>query len=173
MVWSAGQREFVPLLLGLYRLLPSAKPQRLGSIEWVMIEELEMGLHPKAIAAMFFIVLELMWRGYKVCLSTHSPHVLDWVWALRHLREHHADPKKILSLFEVKPSPSTIKLAQAALTKIARVYYFDPHSRTTSDISPLDPTASDIAEAGWAALQNLAVSSPTVFADAVAGDRLT
>src|SRR5258708_393266 len=99
MVWSAGQREFVPLLLGLYRLLPSAKPQRVGSINWVMIEELEMGLHPKAIAAMFFIVLELMWRGYKVCLSTHSPHVLDWVWALRHLREHHADPKKILSLF--------------------------------------------------------------------------
>jgi AAA domain, putative AbiEii toxin, Type IV TA system len=86
MVWSAGQREFVPLLLGLYWLLPSTKQERRGSIEWVMIEELEMGLHPRAIASMFIIVLELLWRGYKVCLSTHSPQVLDLVWALRNLR---------------------------------------------------------------------------------------
>ena len=33
LVWSAGQREFVPLLLGLYHLLPSAKvPRRTNSI---------------------------------------------------------------------------------------------------------------------------------------------
>ena len=78
MVWSAGQREFVPLLLGLYRLLPSITPTRLGSVKWVMIEELEMGLHPKAIAAVFFIVLDLLWHGYKVCLSTHSPRFSIW-----------------------------------------------------------------------------------------------
>lgn len=47
MVWSAGQREFVPLLLGLYWLLPPTKVRRRGSIQWVVIEELEMGLHPR------------------------------------------------------------------------------------------------------------------------------
>jgi hypothetical protein len=121
MVWSAGQREFVPLLLGLYWLLPATTPLKPRTTEWVMIEELEMGLHPKAIAALFFIVLELMWRGYRVCLSTHSPQVLDLVWALGKLREHDASPQKVLSLLDVKHTPSTMKLARAALTKIARV----------------------------------------------------
>ena len=171
MVWSAGQREFVPLLLGLYWLLPSTKPLRRGSVKWVMIEELEMGLHPKAIAAMFFIVLELLWRGYKVCLSTHSPQILDLVWAFRNLRDHKADPRKILSLFEVKHTGSTMKLAQAALTKITRVYYFDPQSRVARDISLLDPGANEIVEAGWGGLTELSGRLADIVAEAVAADR--
>src|ERR1035438_9130441 len=137
-----------------------------------MIEELEMGLHPKAIAAVFFIVLELLSRGYKVCLSTHSPQVLDLVWAFRNLREHGADPQKLLSLFGANPTPSTLKLAQAALTKIAKVYYFDPQSRTTRDISTLDPAASELAEAGWGGLTELSGTLADMVADAVASDRI-
>jgi AAA domain, putative AbiEii toxin, Type IV TA system len=167
MVWSAGQREFVPLLLGLYSLLPSTRPKRSGSVEWVMIEELEMGLHPQAIKAMFFIVLELLWRGYRVCLSTHSPQILDLVWAFRNLREHHANPRNILSFMDVKCTPSTIKLVQAALSKITKVYYFDPQSRTTRDISVLDP------EAGWGGLTELSGRLADLVADTVASDRIT
>ena len=45
MVWSAGQREFVPLLLGLYWLLPSSTARRRGksnglyskSLKWASI----------------------------------------------------------------------------------------------------------------------------------------
>jgi hypothetical protein len=173
MVWSAGQREFVPLLLGLYWLLPSTKQERRGSIEWVMIEELEMGLHPRAIASMFIIVLELLWRGYKVCLSTHSPQVLDLVWAFRNLRAHNADPRKILDVLELKHTPSTIKLAQAALTSSARVYYFDPQSRRTRDISLLDPASSEIAEAGWGGLTELSGRIADIVADAAAAVRVT
>jgi hypothetical protein len=172
MVWSAGQREFVPLLLGLYSLLPSTRPKRLGSVEWVMIEELEMGLHPQAITAMFFIVLELMWRGYRVCLSTHSPQVLDLVWAFRNMRDHNADPRKILSFMDVKCTPSTMKLIQSALRKISKVYYFDPQSRTTRDISVLDPSAKEIAEAGWGGLTELSGRLADLVADTVAGDRI-
>lgn len=43
MAWSAGQREFVPLLLGLFWLLPPASVKRRADIRWVVIEELEMG----------------------------------------------------------------------------------------------------------------------------------
>jgi hypothetical protein len=172
MVWSAGQREFVPLLLGLYWLLPPANHKRLGEIEWVMIEELEMGLHPKAIAAMFFIVLELMWRGYRVCLSTHSPQVLELVWAFRNLREHRADPRIVLSMFGVKCTPSTLKLAEAALRKTAKVYYFDPSSQTTRDISHLDPASSEIAEWGWGGLTELSGKLADMVADAAAADRV-
>jgi hypothetical protein len=35
MVWSAGQREFVPLLLGLYWLMPRTKVSRRESFRWV------------------------------------------------------------------------------------------------------------------------------------------
>ena len=168
MVWSAGQREFVPLLLGLYRLLPSITPTRLGSVKWVMIEELEMGLHPKAIAAVFFIVLDLLWHGYKVCLSTHSPQILDLVWAFRNLRNLKAAPKRILAFFEVQRTGPAMKLAQAALTKTTRVYYFDPRTRTTQDISHLDPAASDALEAGWGGLTELSGRLADMVAEAEA-----
>jgi predicted ATPase len=88
MAWSAGQREFVPLLLGMYWLMPPAKVSRRDRLEWVVIEELEMGLHPAAISAVLLLLLELLVRGYRVCVSTHSPHVLDVVWALKAIREH-------------------------------------------------------------------------------------
>jgi hypothetical protein len=168
MVWSAGQREFVPLLLGMYWLLPASKQKRRGSIEWVMIEELEMGLHPRAIASMFIIVLELLCRGYRVCLSTHSPQVVGLVWALRNLRAHNADPRTILDVLEIKHTPSTISLARTALTKRSSVYYFDPKSQTARDISDLDPGSSEIAEAGWGGLTELSGRLANIVADAVA-----
>ena len=54
-----------------------------------------------------------------------------------------------------------------------RVYYFDPQSRITRDISELDPAASEIAEAGWGGLTELSGKLADVVADAVAGDRGT
>jgi hypothetical protein len=92
---------------------------------------------------------------------------------MRNLRHHHADPRKILSMFDVKYSPSTIKLAQVALGKIAKVYYFDPQSRTTRNISLLDPAASEIAEAGWGGLTELSGRLADMVAEAAAGDRPT
>ncbi|MFH1532061.1 MAG: hypothetical protein ABIK09_15155 [Pseudomonadota bacterium] len=42
MTWTAGQREFTPLLLGLYHLLPPRKILKQPHIDWVVIEEPEM-----------------------------------------------------------------------------------------------------------------------------------
>jgi len=168
MLWSAGQREFVPLLLGLYWLLPPTKAPRRGSVQWVIIEELEAGLHPKAIEVMLFIVLDLLWRGYRVSLSSHSAHVLDLVWALRNLRECGVDPGKILGIFDVKSTPSTVKLAETALSKEARVYYFDPDAGTTHDISKLDPAAKEAMEAGWGGLTEFSGRVAEIVAEAVA-----
>lgn len=152
MVWSAGQREFVPLLLGLYWLLPPTKVARRAKIEWVVIEELEMGLHPQAISAVLLLVLELLSRDYRVCLSTHSPHVLDVVWAMKTLRQERANPTKLLQIFDVEATPSMKKLATSVLAKEARVYYFDRSTGRTRDISNLDPGAADTAESGWGGL---------------------
>jgi predicted ATPase len=169
MVWSAGQREFVPLLLGLYWLLPPTQSRRRGKIEWVIIEELEMGLHPRAIRAMLFIVLDLLWRGYRVCLSTHSPQVLDLVWALRALNKHGASPPHVFDLFELKPRVNTQPLAEKALSMDARVYAFDLEGGTTHDISELDPEAKNSHEAGWGGLTGWSGHITDVVTKVVAG----
>ncbi|MEW6742384.1 MAG: hypothetical protein AB1486_06465 [Planctomycetota bacterium] len=119
--WSAGQREFVPLLMGLYWLLPAAKVSRRGDLQWVIIEELEMGLHPCAISVVLLLVMELLWRGYRACLSTHSPHVLDVVWALRTIREQGAEPKRLLDVFVVRKSEPMKELVVRFTVKRAYV----------------------------------------------------
>lgn len=168
MVWSAGQREFVPLLLGLYYLLTPAGASRRSGVDWVVIEELEMGLHPKAISVVMLMIFELVARGYRVCVSTHSPQVLDAVWALKHLRENHADPKSLLKVFDVPASPSMIDLATNILKKTAKTYYFDREGGTTRDISDLDAAAEEAGQNGWGGLSEFSGRANEEVARAVA-----
>lgn len=152
MVWSAGQREFVPLLLGFYWLMPPTKVSTRDDIQWVVLEELEMGLHPRAIAVVLLLVLELVARGYRVCLSTHSPQVLDAVWALRHLKANGADAHTILDIFEAENTQSMRKLADTVMEKTLKVFYFDRETGKTRDISELDPSAEEEGQSGWGGL---------------------
>jgi hypothetical protein len=168
MVWSAGQREFVPLMLGLYWLMPPSKVKRRGDIEWVILEELEMGLHPRAISVLLLLVFELLSRGYRVCLSTHSPQVLEAVWALRYLKEYRASPKSLLEIFDAPDTQAMRKVAEAALTKNVKVHYFDRHSGRTQDISELDPDSEVAGDAGWGGLSEFSGRVNSVVARAVA-----
>jgi AAA15 family ATPase/GTPase len=171
MVWSAGQREFVPLLLGFYWLIPPTKVSRRGAIKWVVIEELEMGLHPRAISVVLLLALELIARDYRVCLSTHSPQVLDAVWALRHLKKLRAGPEALLEVFGVPHSNSMLALAKSIMSKTVRVYYFDRASQETSDISGLDPSAEDSGESGWGGLAEFSGRANDAVARAVANSK--
>jgi predicted ATPase len=151
LVWSAGQREFVPLLLGLYWLMPpSAKPKR-NKLDWVVIEEMETGLHPDAISTVIVLVLDLMSRGYKVCLSTHSPHVLDVIWALQFMKKKGGTTKDVLDIFGLPSDVGTRDIADAGLKKELSVYYFGREGEVR-DISNLDPGADSQIEAGWGGL---------------------
>lgn len=167
MVWSAGQREFVPLLLGLYWLMPPGKTAKRGDIEWVIIEELEMGLHPRAISAVLLIILELMTRGYQVCLSTHSPQVLELVWALEVLRRQERPPEDLLDLFGARHTPPLRDMAREALSKRSKVYYFDP-SGPVRDITDLDPGSKQAQEASWGGLLEFSTRANDAVAKAVA-----
>jgi hypothetical protein len=167
LVWSAGQREFTPMLLGLYWLLPPSKVARRDKLEWVVIEELEMGLHPNAITVTMLLVIELLWRGYRVCLSTHSPHVLDVVWALRVLQAHGGNERDVLDLFALKTDGSTRSLAKTALEKQLRVHYFQ-RDGVVKDISTLDPGAEDGATAGWGGLSEFSGHVGDIVARVVA-----
>jgi len=149
--WSAGQREFAPLLLGMYWLLPPGKVSRRDKIDWVVVEEPEMGLHPVAIASFLALVLELLHRDYRVCLSTHSPAVLDLVWALRSLQEHGGREEDVLELLELPRTDPTREVARTALQLDLRTYAFDAEGVAT-DASSLDPSAEDERVAGWGGL---------------------
>jgi len=168
MVWSAGQREFVPLLLGFYWLMPPTKVSTRDDIKWVVLEELEMGLHPRAIAVVLLLVLELVARGYRVCLSTHSPQVLEAVWALKHLKANHASADALLEIFEAANTQPMRKLADTVMEKVLNVFYFDRDSGKTSDISELDPTAEEDGLSGWGGLSEFSGRANRAVARAAA-----
>ncbi len=151
MLWSTGQREFTPLLLGLYYLLPSAAISTRGKIETIIIEEPEMGLHPRAIRSIMLAVMELLNRGYKVIVSTHSYHVLELQWAIQRIQE--GEPRgrirAFMELFDL--SGQSKELAEECLTKSFKTYYFKPGNRgvDTIDISSLDLSADEDEVSSW------------------------
>lgn len=151
LAWSAGQREFTPLLLGLYWLCPSGGISKRGEVDWVVIEEPEMGLHPKAIATTLLLVLELMRRGYKTVLSTHSTVVLDMIWALKEFQHLNGTESDVRRIFSLPSNFYTKELGANALEKDYRVYYFD-RGKVARDISELDPASTEKAEAEWGGL---------------------
>ena len=171
LVWSAGQREFVPLLLGFYWLMPPSKSSRRDPLKWVVIEEPEMGLHPDAISVVILMVLELLRRGYRVCLSTHSPHVLDVVWALRVLRENDGTEQDVRALFRLASSEPNKKLARSALTKVSKVYFFN-RGGSVKDISTLDPGSEDDEVSGWGGLTGFSGEVGEVVARVVSRSQL-
>ncbi|MBN1447059.1 MAG: ATP-binding protein [Bacteroidetes bacterium] len=151
LVWSAGQREFVPLLLGFYWLMTPGAVSRRDMLKYVLIEEPEMGLHPNAISVVMLLVLELLNRGYKVCLSTHSPHVLDIVWGIQTIRKFGGGADDVLNIFGASRNPGMRQVANTALKSRMAVAYFTREGRTI-DITNLDPSAETAAEAGWGGL---------------------
>lgn len=167
LTWSAGQREFVPLLLGLYRLMPAGSRPRRGRLEWAVIEEPEMGLHPRAIAATMAFVLELLRRGYRVALSTHSTQVLDVVWGLRRLQNANAHWEDVLRMLGLEHERDLRRAAERALETTVATYYLE-RGAPTRDISDLDPLAEDAAEAGWGGLTAFSERVATVVAEVMA-----
>lgn len=166
MTWTAGQREFTPLLLGLYHLLPPRKLLKQPDVDYVVIEEPEMGLHPQAITVVLLLVLDLLWRGYRVVLSTHSPHVLTAIWMLKRLQEHDARWQLLCDAFGVPRSQQLQKVAKAALEKDYRVHLlaFESDGRVkATDISALDPASDDERMSGWGGLTEFS----SRFGDAV------
>jgi len=157
MTWTAGQREFTPLLLGLYHLLPPNKKKKDDNIDWVVVEEPEMGLHPQAVTVFMLLALDLLWRGYRVVLSTHSPIVVTAIWALQRLATNQASYQLVCDAFSV-PSEYRTSLrpvVEAALTKAFATYvlaYAHGGQVTATDISSLDPGNDNDAVSGWGGL---------------------
>ncbi|NPA41275.1 MAG: ATP-binding protein [Aquificae bacterium] len=141
MVWSAGQREFIPLLLGLYKLMPAGKKSKEDSIDMVIIEEPEMGLHPVALQGVLVFILELLKRGYRVIMSTHSTLPLDFIWMINQLVNSRQEGlyEKLKSTFNFKNINDVKTLWDAIINKKFKVYFFKPEDEGVyiKDISKL------------------------------------
>ena len=170
MTWSTGQREFTPLLLGLYWLMPSGKARKKDNINWVVIEEPEMGLHSKAISALLTVFLELMRRGYKVIISTHSAQILELVWAIRLIAQSKNAPARLRQLLDLKPNVFSKNLTETVLNgKIFKTYYFSRQDKIVNvkDISTLDAEDPDKSVSDWGGLTLFSTKSADVVTEAV------
>jgi len=169
MVWSAGQREFMPLLLGLYALMPSSGAAKKPTLDWVVIEEPEMGLHPQAISTLLILFLELMNRGYKVIVSTHSPQILEMVWAICTLQKVNSASENILKIFNLHKTGYLQKMADSVIMKTFKTYYFDRQQDQVNvrDISSLDPFDLESAVSDWGGLTEFSTRVSTIVSQAV------
>lgn len=171
MVWSTGQREFFPLWLSIYWLLEKQNNQRWP---WILIEEPEMGLHPKAMVAVMLVVFKLLKEGKRVIISTHSPQILDVVWAIREMQKIQAAPSHLANIFEVSKFKAAdrrriLDLCQTMLAKTVRTYYFSKEEKGVCirDISTLDSGDPQIDIAGWGGLTEFSSHVGHAVADAV------
>jgi len=173
MTWSAGQKEFMPLLLSLYHLIPPSKISRKGTIEWVVIEEPEMGLHPRAIQSVLLLCLELMHRGYKVVISTHSPVLIELAWAVGYIQRLKGKANDLFNLFSLPKSNNLKQIFQTAIEqKTFKTYYFqrDDDGVRIKDISTLDAGNHDDATANWGGLSEFASRAAEVVAKLAANE---
>ena len=159
MTWSAGQKEFMPLLMAFYCL--SGPPQPVvnrSQYKYIILEEPEMGLHPLAIQAIILQMIEFIHNGHKVIVSTHSPMLLEFVWAYNCLKKIPEDKRvdALCELFDIKRSKKLkLNFLNCIYDKDIKTYYF---SRNTAgkveakDISSLDVFSEDVAINEWGGL---------------------
>jgi energy-coupling factor transporter ATP-binding protein EcfA2 len=168
MAWSAGQKEFMPLLLSFYYLCPASKASRKENIKYVIIEEPEMGLHPQAIISVILQILDLLSRDYKVIVSTHSPVLLEFAWAFNIFKEAGSGTQALFDLFDLKKSAPLNRVFEGQLkTKTINTYSFNRTNNTVNveDISSLDAGSDDNSIAEWGGLSSFSSKATDIISN--------
>lgn len=161
MTWSAGQKEFMPLLLAMYCLSgPPSSVINKDDYKWVIIEEPEMGLHPRAIQTVILELLELIQSGYKVIVSTHSPTLLEFAWVFESLKDLPQDKLKsaLCELFEIDKGCTVANIFDGLHNKKMKTYYFSTKKGlkgvVSTDISSLDVENDNLDISEWGGLSS-------------------
>lgn len=169
MAWSAGQREFMPLLLAIYCLSgPPTQVINKSDYQWVIIEEPEMGLHPRAIQSVLLEIIELVQSEYRVIVSTHSSTFLEFVWVFKNLQSLTDESFKaaMCEIFDIRIHTTAANLFDNLKEKTIKTFYsakqFSEHGVTFSDISSLDAFSEDTDIAEWGGLSSFAGKSSDI-----------
>ncbi len=173
MTWSAGQKEFLPLLLAFYCLSgPKLNVVNPEQFEYVIIEEPEMGLHPQAILTIILQVAVFIQSGFKVVVSTHSPVFLEFVWAYNCLKNiPESDRTKALTeLFGLQVDGCAIDILKGLYDKDIFTYFFSRKNGMVEadDISSLDVMDDDAEVAEWGGLTNFSARVNQIVANYMA-----
>ena len=158
MTWSAGQKEFMPLLIAFYCLSgPASQVFKKENYKYVVIEEPEMGLHPQAIKAVLLEILELIHNGLKVIVSTHSTTLLDFAWAFNIVKDSSTANKEnaLYEMFDLCKTATTSQIFDGLLDKKLSTYYFSRSKNgkvLSTDISTLDAGNENRAISEWGGL---------------------
>ena len=140
MAWSSGQREFTPLLLALERF------KNYGKDKPIIIEEPEMGLHPKAVLEFLLKITTEFLPNRKIIISTHSSVPLEFAWVLNNLPKDKDGYLKELFGDQL----------DGVSDKSIKVYAFEHNDGKTvaRDISQLNTLSDNAFEAEWGGLTN-------------------
>lgn len=185
LAWSAGQKEFAPLLLAFYCLTGPAIPIiRSEDYQIVVIEEPEMGLHASAIRSILLQILDLVTQGKQVIVSTHSTIFLEFAWAFQRVKSSPQAVELLLELFGIKENIAAKNRTEAKKMKRKNVgvkkmfeqllekcisthlfYRKDPKGKVVSqDISQLDAFSDLSEEVDWGGLSSFAERANEVVA---------
>lgn len=157
MTWSAGQKEFLPLLLAFYCLSgPVQNVVNPKQYEYIIIEEPEMGLHPKAILTIILQIIEFIHSGYKVIVSTHSPVLLEFVWAYNCIKSIPSNNQinALSDLFSLPPKSATNEILTDIYSKNILTYFLSREGDkvVAKDISTLDVMLENQEISEWGGL---------------------
>ena len=176
MAWSAGQKEFMPLLMAFYCL--SGPPQNVidrSQYRYVVLEEPEMGLHPQAIQSVLLQTIELVQNGYKVILSTHSQVLLEFAWAFNVIKDSDANKeqkeKMLQHVFGVERFESIGTMLDGFFDKSIRTYYFADKGNgvTAVDVSSLDVASDNKDIADWGGLSQFSDKTSEIVSQVING----
>lgn len=159
MTWSAGQKEFMPLLLGIYCLSgPPTSIVKKENYRYVVIEEPEMGLHPQAIKSVLLQIIELIHSGYRVIISTHSSLPIEFTWAFNCLKESEKEKREeaLCSLFDIDKTSNVRNIFNQIFNKNIHTYYFDSANHEVTDITSLDVFSTNDIISEWGGLSEFA-----------------
>lgn len=171
LAWSAGQKEFAPLLLAMYCLTGPAIPIiQSQNYTYVVIEEPEMGLHAAAIRAVLLQILDLVSQGKRVVVSTHSTIFLEFAWVFQQVKSSPEAVDLLFRLFgfELNSSKSMRELFTKLLGKQVKTYLFHRKKDlvVARDISQLDAFSEFAGESYWGGLLAFADRANEVVARA-------
>jgi hypothetical protein len=169
-LWSFGQGSYFPIAITFEQLkryvLDSGHIHESIKHRYIVIEEPELGLHPKAIQDFMLQVFGMMQLGFKIILSTHSDYILETVWVLKQLQEQKVSFQALEHLFQTENRPEFKVVFEALTDKSYRTYFFkkEDDGVHAKDISSLDLLSEEDDISDWGGFMNFKERANAVVA---------
>jgi len=156
--WSTGQKAYLPIAATLDLMKSWNWETNPAKEKIIVIEEPELGLHPKAIQEFLLQIFSMLKLGFRVVLSTHSDLILETMWVLNQIGTNNNDFTVLEHLFQTDNRPEFKEIFSSLTGKSFKTYYFykekDGDGSLSKDISSLDVFSEDPEISNWGGFMN-------------------